>query len=282
MAEKLNKPVKEFKENDYLWAKPGAPCWMERDAGDQLGDEDVFIASEIVSMDVAAKKVVVDYKTGYDGVTEVNITRISSRDPQKYPQLTDLVDLPTLNDAELHQKIKERFAALNIFTYIGPSLLIMNPFRYIPAQYKEELKKSFYNCCFNPNTTRVRDYDPHVWAIASHSYTELFATNRNQAICISGESGAGKTVNAKGAMAFLTGMNDRLGGAPTVEGESKIEDKILMCNPILEALGNAKTVRNDNSSRFGKYISLFIENKMIVGASTKSYLLEAIRVTKPN
>ena len=89
-------------------------------------------------------------------------------------------------------------------------------------------------------------------------------------------------MNAKTAMEFLTGMNDRLGGVQTKDGEYKIEEKILMCNPILEALGNAKTIRNDNSSRFGKYISLFIDNKMIVGASTTSYLLEAIRVTSPN
>lgn len=158
----------------------------------------------------------------------------------------------------------------------------MNPFIYIKDQYKSELKDTFYGCVMNPSTARVRDHPPHVWAMATQSYLDLFNNNKNQAICISGESGAGKTVNTKTAMAYLTGLNEKFGGVAVSSGESPIEDRILMCNPVLEGLGNAKTVRNDNSSRFGKYISLFIENKCIVGASIKSYLLEAIRITTPN
>lgn len=281
-GKELLKPVKEFVDSQYLWCKPEAPCWMERDANDQLENEDVFISAKLVSHDVAKKLAVVDYQGTWDGPTEVHLTRVMSRDPKSYPELTDLVDLPLLNDAELHQKIKERFGKLNIFTYIGPSLLIMNPFCYLKDQYKETLKESYYGCIMNPMSARVRDFEPHVWAIAANSYLQLFENNKNQAICISGESGAGKTVNTKTAMAFLTGLNARFGGGTVIAGEAKIEDRILQCNPIIEGLGNAKTVRNDNSSRFGKYVSLFIEGKNIIGASIKSYLLEAIRVTTPN
>ncbi len=97
---------------------------------------------------------------------------------------------------------------------------------------------------------------------------------------ISGESGAGKTENAKYAMKFLTSLSKKATGS----NETPIEDKILSCNPILEAFGNAKTVRNDNSSRFGKYVRIWVEkkNRKIIGASISNYLLEKSRVTQPS
>lgn len=282
MSEKLDKAVREFEEVNFLWLKNGVDVWVERDAGDHLENDDVFIEAKLESYDIDKLKATVSYKGDYAGPTEVHITRLGLRDPNTYPELVDLVDLPVLNDGELHQKIRDRFRQLNIFTYVGPSLLIMNPFKFIREQYQKELKDKFYDICRNPKNGKVRDLPPHVWAISTHAYVQLHAIKKNQAICISGESGAGKTINTLEAMKFLTLLNEMIGGANAKEGEPLIEEKILMCNPILEALGNAKTVRNDNSSRFGKYISLFIENQLIVGASVKSYLLEAIRVTKPN
>lgn len=89
---------------------------------------------------------------------------------------------------------------------------------------------------------------------------------------ISGESGAGKTENAKYAMKFITSLNSSKG----------MEEQILSCNPLLEAFGNAKTVRNDNSSRFGKYVRIYIENMKIKGAEIRNYLLEKSRVTDVN
>ena len=282
---KLNKEIREYKPEDYLWVKEGLDCWVELDV-DLLPDRDgdVFIRAKLQKIDIEHKMVTVSYEGNFAGPTDVHLTRIMMRDPQLYPELNDLVDLPVLNDAELHEKIKERFAELNIFTYIGPSLLIINPFKYLPEQYKESLKQEFYQCILSPLTTKVRDKPPHVWAIAASAYLELSNSKQNQACCISGESGAGKTVNTKTCMSFLTGMNEIFGTKTdrVSNDEYKIEDKILMCNPILEALGNAKTVRNDNSSRFGKYISLYMKNKIVIGASVESYLLEAIRVTTPN
>jgi myosin heavy subunit len=281
---KLNKGIRDYKAEDYLWMKEGENCWVELDV-DVLPDRDsdVFLPAKIKTINMETKLVIVDYESSSSQASpEVHITRVMMRDPQTYPDLHDLVDLPVLNDAELHQKIRDRFAQLSIFTYIGPSLLIINPFKYLTDQYKDDLKQEFYNCIMYPATNKVRDKPPHVWAIAASAYLELFINRINQACCVSGESGAGKTVNTKTCMSFLTGMNEIFGTKVAKEGEFKIEDKILMCNPILEALGNAKTVRNDNSSRFGKYVSLYIEGKIVVGASVESYLLEAIRVTSPN
>jgi myosin heavy subunit len=108
---------------------------------------------------------------------------------------------------------------------------------------------------------------PHTYAVAGLAFKKLFENTKNQAIVISGESGAGKTENAKIAMKFLTSLSDLAAGShATNTNEERIEDKILSCNPILEAFGNAKTVRNDNSSRFGKYV------RMIVNSSSNHYL----------
>lgn len=285
---KLDKPTRDFVQAEYFWIKPGEACWVEFDVDTtQNKDAEVFAEAIVQSYDEAKKMACVEYENkNLVAKPLVHITRVMQRDPTKHPNLFDLVDLPILNDAELHAKIRDRFSALNIFTYIGPSLLIVNPFKYLKDQYLESLKKEFYDCIQNPKANRVREKPPHVWAIATQAYLDLITFKKNQACCISGESGAGKTVNTKTCMSFITGMNEIFGVKPA-EGaqpadDSPIEDKILMCNPILEALGNAKTVRNDNSSRFGKYISLFMENKIVIGASIESYLLEAIRVTTPN
>ena len=131
----------------------------------------------------------------------------------------------------------------------------------------------------------MKSKPPHNYAIAASTFRDLQTTMKKQAICISGESGAGKTINTKDCMAFLTQLqnvkveNGRVSLLKKAGGG--VEDKIMACNPILEAFGNAKTVRNDNSSRFGKYVSLLvnINNWRIIGATIDNYLLEKSRVT---
>ena len=122
----------------------------------------------------------------------------------------------------------------------------------------------------------VSESPPHLWTISARSYDNLFKMNKNQAICISGESGAGKTESTKRCMAFIT----RLKTARRSTSFVPIEEKILSCNPLLEAFGNAKTFRNDNSSRFGKYTVLYLDKstKKVRGASIENYLLEKSRL----
>lgn len=133
---------------------------------------------------------------------------------------------------------------------------------------------------------RKKELDPHIFSVAATAYRQLRENKEKQAIVISGESGAGKTESAKIAMKFLTALSAVSDGhkeeTKVKEGEISIEQKILNCNPVLEAFGNAKTVRNNNSSRFGKYVKLVFNLKKgdILGADTTNYLLEKSRICK--
>ncbi|XP_060584220.1 unconventional myosin-Vb-like, partial [Ruditapes philippinarum] len=118
--------------------------------------------------------------------------------------------------------------------------------------------------------------DPHIYAVAEEAYKRMSRFEQNQSIIVSGESGAGKTVSAKYAMRYFA----MVGGS---QAETQVEKKVLASNPIMEAIGNAKTTRNDNSSRFGKYIEIsFSKSNEIVGAHMRTYLLEKSRYVYAN
>ena len=152
-----------------------------------------------------------------------------------------MVNLAVINDPQLLQNLSERYKKDQIFTYVGPTLIVINPFKnvnYKQADYIEYIIKKNHN---------YKTIEPHTYAIAAYAFTKL--KEKTQAIVISGESGAGKTENARYCLNLLTSINAE---------ESELSDKIMGCNPILEAFGNAKTIRNKNSSRFGKYTRLFV------------------------
>jgi len=190
--------------------------------------------------------------------------------PALPPQgVSDMIQMQILNEPELLNNLKLRYSQSQIFTYIGPSLLIMNPYCDIPELLSEAKLLEILE---------TRDISqPNIYSIALNTMLLLENNLKNQAIVITGESGAGKTETTKHCMKFLTFQRKK-------SLEKSISQKILDCNPILEAFGNAKTVRNDNSSRFGKYVRLLIsrkktnENSGIQGATISSYLLEKSRV----
>ncbi|CAG0891319.1 unnamed protein product [Darwinula stevensoni] len=147
-------------------------------------------------------------------------------------------------------------------TYTGSILVAVNPYQCLPIYTAERIK--LYQ------DRNLGELPPHVFAIADNSYTRMRRDGQNQCIVISGESGAGKTENTKLTLLYLAAISGR---------HSQIEQQILAANPILEAFGNAKTIRNDNSSRFGKYTEIhFNPDGAIVGAQIKQYLLEKSRI----
>ncbi|KAI0877242.1 P-loop containing nucleoside triphosphate hydrolase protein [Hypoxylon argillaceum] len=180
--------------------------------------------------------------------------------------VSDLTLLSKVSNESINENLKKRFEGREIYTYIGHVLVSVNPFRDLGI-YTDEVLESY------KGKNRL-EMPPHVFAIAEASYYNMKAYKENQCVIISGESGAGKTEAAKRIMQYIANVS---GGE---SGEIKqIKDMVLATNPLLESFGNAKTLRNNNSSRFGKYLQIhFNANGEPVGADITNYLLEKTRV----
>ncbi|KAI1436841.1 P-loop containing nucleoside triphosphate hydrolase protein [Xylaria sp. CBS 124048] len=180
--------------------------------------------------------------------------------------VSDLTLLSKVSDEAINENLKKRFEGREIYTYIGHVLVSVNPFRDLGI-YSDEILDSY------KGKNRL-EMPPHVFAIAESAYYNMKAYKENQCVIISGESGAGKTEAAKRIMQYIANVS---GGE---SGEIKqIKDMVLATNPLLESFGNAKTLRNNNSSRFGKYLQIhFNAEGEPVGADITNYLLEKTRV----
>ncbi|XP_040013446.1 unconventional myosin-Vb isoform X5 [Xiphias gladius] len=187
------------------------------------------------------------------------------RNPDILVGENDLTALSYLHEPAVLHNLKVRFLeSNNIYTYCGIVLVAINPYEQLQI-YGEEVINAY-------SGQNMGDMDPHIFAVAEEAYKQMARDERNQSIIVSGESGAGKTVSAKYAMRFFA----TVGGSST---ETNVEEKVLASSPIMEAIGNAKTTRNDNSSRFGKYIQIgFSRHYHIIGANMRTYLLEKSRV----
>ncbi|PVD37741.1 hypothetical protein C0Q70_00342 [Pomacea canaliculata] len=190
----------------------------------------------------------------------------SGRKNHKESSLTvdDLATLETLDEDVIIKELSSRYSDEIIYTYIGDILLAVNPFTPLTI-YSEELAQRYMHAA-------KADNPPHIYGVADQAYQSMMHNQHNQCIVISGESGAGKTESAN----FLVQQLTLLGKAEN----RKLEDRILQVNPLMEAFGNAKTVINDNSSRFGKYLELFFTSSTgtVMGAKITEYLLEKSRV----
>ncbi|XP_053788316.1 myosin-IIIb-like isoform X2 [Vidua chalybeata] len=179
----------------------------------------------------------------------------------------NLASLAELDEAALLAGLRERFLQQHIYTDIGDILVAMNPFQPLPLYGREvsERYRRFQNDAL----------PPHIFAMASRAYHAMLGRGgggpRNQCIIISGESGAGKTESTKLLLQHIMNL---------CKGNSQLEPQILQVNPLLEAFGNAQTVMNDNSSRFGKYIQLHFQKNTVQGAKLSEYLLEKSRVVQ--
>nr|XP_043886357.1 unconventional myosin-Va isoform X2 [Solea senegalensis] len=187
------------------------------------------------------------------------------RNPDILVGENDLTALSYLHEPAVLHNLKVRFIDSKlIYTYCGIVLVAINPYETLQI-YGTDIINAY-------SGQNMGDMDPHIFAVAEEAYKQMARDERNQSIIVSGESGAGKTVSAKYAMRYFA----------TVSGsasEANVEEKVLASNPIMEAIGNAKTTRNDNSSRFGKYIEIGFDNRYrIIGANMRTYLLEKSRV----
>lgn len=199
----------------------------------------------------------------------------------------DLILLPSLTEQIILHVLRERYEKLNIYTSVGSVLLSINPFTPVPL-YSEKLFHKYHHATLDT----INSLPPHPWRTASEAYMQM-KTNAlvkgrskvfvDQSVLISGESGSGKTETTKIIISFLTETSYIPKKKKDVKSSTLqlVQQKVQKSNPVLEALGNARTVRNDNSSRFGKYIMLYFSMKgELQGAGINTFLLESTRVVK--
>merc|ERR1719325_277070 len=196
---------------------------------------------------------------------------IGQINPPKFEKCEDMANLTFLNDASVFWNLKVRFQAKLIYTYSGLFCIVVNPYKRYPI-YTGTVVKMYLG-------KRRNEVPPHLWAITETAYRNMLTNSKNQSMLITGESGAGKTENTKKVISYLAAV-----AAPKKASATKrvsLEDQIVATNPILESYGNAKTARNDNSSRFGKFIRIhFTASGKLCGCDIVSYLLEKSRITE--
>uniref|UniRef100_V9KBM2 Myosin-Ie n=1 Tax=Callorhinchus milii TaxID=7868 RepID=V9KBM2_CALMI len=187
----------------------------------------------------------------------------------RHTGVDDMVLLAKISEDAIVDNLRKRYMEDYIFTYIGPVLISVNPFKRMP--YFTDREVELYQ------GAAQYENPPHIYALADNMYRNMIIEAENQCVIISGESGAGKTVAAKYIMSYISKIS---GGGVKVQ---YVKDIILQSNPLLEAFGNAKTVRNNNSSRFGKYFEIqFGRGGEPDGGKISNFLLEKSRVVSQN
>ncbi|KMQ45951.1 class V myosin [Trichophyton rubrum] len=246
-----------------------------------------WVASEVTEKVVDGEKVklVFTLENGETKTTETTLSELDSDTNEKLPPLMnptmleaseDLTNLSHLNEPAVLQAIKLRYYQKEIYTYSGIVLIATNPFARVDSLYVPQMVQVYAG-------KQRASQAPHLFAIAEEAFADMLRDTQNQTIVVSGESGAGKTVSAKYIMRYFATRetSDKPGSYSTGRADSisETEEQILATNPVMEAFGNAKTTRNDNSSRFGKYIEILFDNRTnIIGAKIRTYLLERSRL----
>ncbi|KAE8583660.1 hypothetical protein XENTR_v10020612 [Xenopus tropicalis] len=219
----------------------------------------------------------VTVKTDAGNNVTVKDSQIYPQNPPKYDKIEDMAMMTHLNEASVLYNLKERYAAWMIYTYSGLFCVTVNPYKWLPV-YNPEVVAGYRG------KKRV-EAPPHIFSISDNAYQAMLTDRENQSVLITGESGAGKTVNTKRVIQYfatIAAVGDAGKKKETTSSslQGTLEDQIIQANPLLEAFGNAKTVRNDNSSRFGKFIRIhFGTTGKLSSADIETYLLEKSRVT---
>nr|XP_014333549.1 PREDICTED: myosin-9 [Bos mutus] len=201
---------------------------------------------------------------------KVNKDDIQKMNPPKFSKVEDMAELTCLNEASVLHNLKERYYSGLIYTYSGLFCVVINPYKNLPI-YSEEIVEMYKG-------KKRHEMPPHIYAITDTAYRSMMQDREDQSILCTGESGAGKTENTKKVIQYLAHVAS---SHKSKKDQGELERQLLQANPILEAFGNAKTVKNDNSSRFGKFIRInFDVNGYIVGANIETYLLEKSRAIR--
>ncbi|XP_045594548.1 myosin-VIIa isoform X2 [Procambarus clarkii] len=240
--------TQHFFPGDYIWIEPVS-----------RREFDVAIGARVVSAE--GRRIQVQDDDGQEQWLTPE-RRIKAMHPTSVQGVEDMISLGDLHEAGILRNLLIRYNENLIYTYTGSILVAVNPYQILPIYTVDQIK--LYR------GKKIGELPPHIFAIGDSCYNNMRRFKQDQCIVISGESGAGKTESTKLILQYLAAISGK---------HSWIEQQILEANPILEAFGNAKTIRNDNSSRFGKYIDIhFTKDGVIEGASIEQYLLEKSRL----
>ncbi|NWT75580.1 MYH4 protein, partial [Prunella himalayana] len=260
----LRKPEKERIEAQNRPFDAKSACFV-------VDDKQMYVKGTIQSKEgdkVTVKK--------YDDTTvTVKDDEVFPMNPPKFDKIEDMAMMTHLHEPAVLYNLKERYAAWMIYTYSGLFCVTVNPYKWLPV-YNPEVVTGYRG-------KKRQEAPPHIFSISDNAYQFMLTDRHNQSILITGESGAGKTVNTKRVIQYfatiaVTGEKKKDPQPGKMQGT--LEDQIIQANPLLEAFGNAKTVRNDNSSRFGKFIRIhFGPTGKLASADIETYLLEKSRVT---
>ncbi|CAG9534793.1 unnamed protein product [Cercopithifilaria johnstoni] len=244
--------------------------------------EDGYVAAEIKSS--KGDSVTVVSARGNEVTLKAEI--VQEMNPPKFEKTEDMSNLTFLNDASVLHNLRARYGQMLIYTYSGLFCVVINPYKRLPI-YEPSVAEMYMG-------KRRTEMPPHLFAVSDEAYRNMLVDHENQSMLITGESGAGKTENTKKVIAYFATVGasqSRQESAKKGEVEEAsnepakkkvtLEDQIVQTNPVLEAFGNAKTVRNNNSSRFGKFIRIhFSKLGRVASCDIEHYLLEKSRVIR--
>ncbi|CAI5453487.1 unnamed protein product [Caenorhabditis angaria] len=248
--------TKKFDSKKNVWVADPEEGFISAEIKSSKGDTVVVVTSKGVEKTI--KK---------DDAQQMN--------PPKYEKTEDMANLTFLNDASVLHNLRQRYYAMMIYTYSGLFCVVINPYKRLPI-YSESVCQMYLG-------KRRNEMPPHLFAVSDEAYRNMVNDHENQSMLITGESGAGKTENTKKVISYfaMVGASQQSKKSKVDKAQVSLEDQIVQTNPVLEAFGNAKTVRNNNSSRFGKFIRIHFNNAgKVAGADIEHYLLEKSRVIK--
>ena len=246
----------KFNSKTAVWIPYGETAYTEAEKTGKTGKKGIEV------------KRLVDGK-----LKEFKEEEVEPRNPPKYELLEDMANMTYLSEASVVYNLGQRYRNFLIYTYSGLFCVTVNPYKMLPV-YDAHIVGCYQN-------KRRNEMPPHLWSVADNAYNDMLRNRENQSMLITGESGAGKTVNTKKVIQYfatVAAIGNNKEGRDTSKGT--LEDQIVAANPAMEAYGNAKTIRNDNSSRFGKFIRIhFGADGKLSSGDIDTYLLEKSRVT---
>uniref|UniRef100_A0A8C3YJ31 Myosin heavy chain 16 n=1 Tax=Catagonus wagneri TaxID=51154 RepID=A0A8C3YJ31_9CETA len=228
-------------------------CWVK-------DEKEGFIAGEIQSEQGDQ----VTVKTVTNQTLTMKKDDIQQMNPPKFYQASDMADMTFLNEASVLNNLRQRYVNMRIYTYSGLFCVTVNPYKWLPI-YGARVANMYKG-------KKRTEMPPHLFSISDNAYHDMLMNRENQSMLITGESGAGKTENTKKVIQYFANIGGT--GKQSSDGKGSLEDQIIQANPVLEAFGNAKTTRNNNSSRF---VSVHLGGAGVIGG-TQQYLLEKSRV----